>query len=83
MESEVGKQCIGQSAPDFCERIAVVKKKRRAPVARFEKPESFQQGQLGCAARLPFFCNRRVSFRVNASLRAASFAESAVDLGDR
>ena len=48
-----------------------------------EKIKRFEQTQLLCAALFPFFRNRRVSFRINASLRAASLAESAVDLGDR
>jgi len=52
-------------------------------MAGFQELEGFEQGQLGGAAFFPFFRNRRVSFRVNASLCAASFAESAVDLGDR
>lgn len=52
-------------------------------MAGLEEVESFQQRQLGRPAFFPVLCNRRVSFRVRAALRAASLAESVVDLGDR
>ena len=42
--------------------------------------------RAGTFRKSPFFPlrrNRRVSFRVNASLRSASLAKSAIDLGDR
>jgi|GEM_PF-4571953 len=83
MKREFVKQGGGQGAANFRKGVAVVEKKRRPPVAGLEELEGFQQGQLGRAAFFPFFCSRRVSFRVNASLRTASFTESAVDLGDR
>ena len=63
--------------------VSVEEKKRGSPVAGFEELQRFQQCQLGRAALFPLFRNRRLSFRVNASLRPASFAQSAVDLGDR
>ena len=66
-----------------CRRVAREKKKRRPAMAGFEELKRFQQGQRGRAALFPFLRNRRVSFRVNASLRTASFAESVMDLGDR
>ena len=83
MKREVGKQRRGQRTADFRKRVAVEEKKRRPPVAGFEKSKRLQQTQLGRAAAFPFFFNRLVSFRVKASLRTASFAESAIDLGDR
>ena len=70
-------------AADFREGIAVEEQERGAAMAGFQELKGFEQGQLGRAAFFPFFRNRRVSFRVSASLRAASFAESVMDLGDR
>ena len=61
----------------------VEEKKRRVLVTRPEKPQRVEEGYLGAALFFPCFRNRRMSFRVNASLRAASLAESCVDLGDR
>jgi hypothetical protein len=83
VKRKVGEQCGGQRTADFRKRVAVKEEKWRPPVAGFEKLKRLQQTQLGRAAAFPFFFNRRVSFRVKASLRAASFAESAIDLGDR
>ena len=83
MKREISKQRRSQRTTDFRKRVAVKEKKWRPAVAGFEKLKRFQQAQLGRAAAFPFFFNRRVSFRVNASLRTASFAESVIDLGDR
>jgi hypothetical protein len=66
----------GQRTTDFGKRVAVKEEKWRPPVTGFEKLKRLQQAQLGRAAAFPFFFNRRVSFRVKASLRTASFAES-------
>ena len=52
-------------------------------MTRLQKLKGFEQGQLGRAVLFPFLRNRRVSFRINASLRAPSFSESAIDLGDK
>ncbi len=52
-------------------------------MAGLEELECLQQRQCRDAPFFPFCCDRRVSFRVNASLRSASRTESVVDLGDR
>lgn len=52
-------------------------------MTRFEELECLHQRQRRRAVFFPFFRHRCVSFRVNASLRSASLAESAIDLGDR
>ena len=51
-----------QSAANFRKSVSVEEKKWRAAMARLEKLQSFQQGQLGRAALFPFFRNRCVSF---------------------
>ena len=82
-ERQIREEGDRQRASDFAKRVAVEEKKWRAPMAGFEELQGLQQRQLRRPAFFPFFRSRRVSFRVNASLRAASFAESAVDLGDK
>lgn len=83
VEREVGKQRVGQGTSDFRESVAVIEKKGCPPVTGLKKLKYFQQCQAGRAALFPLFSNRLMSFRVNASLRAASFTESIMDLGDR
>jgi hypothetical protein len=72
---EIGKQGDGQGAANFREGVAVEEEKGGAPMTGFEELKGFQQRQVGTAFLFPLCLSRCVSFRVNASLRAASFAE--------
>lgn len=80
---QIRKQGVGEGTANFGECVAVEKKEGCSSVARLEKLESFEQSQLARPVFFPVLPNRRVSFRVNASLRLASITESAIDLGDR
>lgn len=83
MKRKVGEERDRERTADFSERVAVEEEERGAAMAGSEEPERFEQGQFGDSFLFPLCCDRCVSFRVNASLRAASFAESSIDLGDR
>ena len=82
MKGKPENNAVARARPISAKVLPLKKRKGRGD-DRFEKLEGLEQRQIGEADFFPLCCNRRVSFRVRASLRAASFAESSIDLGDK
>jgi hypothetical protein len=74
---------MGKTSAKLGKGIAVEKEKRSRSMKPSKMLENLQDGQRIFLERFPLFPARLVTFRISAVLSTSSFAESAVEVGDR